>query len=64
MRHTVFRRQMADEFGEVRADMLATDHVMSALGGRTVNQALEAGLDPKHVWLTVCREFEIPVERR
>jgi hypothetical protein len=55
---------MADEFGEVRADMLATDHVMSALGGRTVNQALEAGLDPKHVWLTVCREFEIPVERR
>ena len=34
---------MAQEFGEVRADMLARDHVFSSLGGRTVDQALEAG---------------------
>ena len=64
MRHTVFRRRMAEEFGRVRAEMLAQDHVMSALGGRTVNEALEAGVPPKEVWLAVCETFEVPWGRR
>jgi Protein of unknown function (DUF3046) len=64
MRITVFRRLMAREFGEVRADMLARDHVFSALGGRTVDQALEAGLPAKEIWRTVCEVFEVPRERR
>ncbi len=64
MRHTVFRRQMADHFGETRAEMIAQDHVMSSLGGRTVDEALEAGLEPKQVWLAVCEAFEVPRERR
>ena len=49
MRITVFRKLMAREFGEVRADMLARDHVFSSLGGRTVDQSLEAGLEPKEI---------------
>jgi hypothetical protein len=64
MRFTVFRRMMAEEFGEVRAEMLARDHVFSALGGRTVDQALEAGVPPKDVWQAVCEVFEVPRERR
>ena len=64
MRHTVFRHSMATEFGRLRAEMLAQDHVMSALGGRTVDDALDAGLDPKHVWRTLCDEFDVPFERR
>ena len=64
MRITVFRRLMAEEFGQVRADMLARDHVLSALGGRTVDQALEAGLSTKEIWRAVCDDFEVPVERR
>lgn len=64
MRHTVFRRQMAEEFGEIRAEMLAQDHVLSSLGGRTVDQALDAGMFPKEVWGAVCEAFEIPYERR
>ncbi|MQA09291.1 MAG: DUF3046 domain-containing protein [Pseudonocardiaceae bacterium] len=64
MRITVFRRLMAEEFGEVRAEMLARDHVMSALGSRTVDQALDAGLPAKEVWRAVCDDFEIPSERR
>jgi hypothetical protein len=64
MRHTTFRRLMAGEFGRVRAEMLAQDHVLSSLGGRTVDEALEAGIEPKDVWRAVCEAFEVPVERR
>jgi hypothetical protein len=64
MRFTVFRRLMADEFGEVRAEMLARDHVFSELGGRTVDDALEAGISPKDVWRAVCEAFDVPAERR
>jgi len=64
MRHTVFRRRMAEEFGRVRADMLAQDHVLSELGGRTPDEALEAGIDPKQVWQVLCEVFEVPPARR
>lgn len=64
MRITVFRNLMAKEFGEIRADMLARDHVFSALGNRTVDDALEAGLPPKDIWRVVCESFEVPPERR
>lgn len=64
MRITVFRRLMADEFGATRAEMLAKDHVLSGLEGRTVEQALEAGVPAKEIWKQVCTEFEVPAERR
>jgi DUF3046 family protein len=64
MRITVFRRLMAQEFGEVRAEMLARDHVFSTLGNRTVDQALEAGVSTKEIWRAVCDTFEVPPERR
>jgi hypothetical protein len=64
VRMTVFRRLMAQEFGRVRAEMLAADHVLGELGTRTVNEAIEAGEDPKDVWKAVCEAFDIPLERR
>jgi Protein of unknown function (DUF3046) len=64
MRITVFRKMMADEFGEIRADMLARDHVFGVLGNRTVDEALEAGLSTKEIWRAVCDAFEVPPERR
>jgi hypothetical protein len=64
VRLTHFRELMADEFGAARAASLAADHVFSELGGRTVNGALEAGLDPKDVWRAVCAALEVPPERR
>jgi hypothetical protein len=64
MRITVFRNLMAREFGEVRADMLARDHVFSSLGGRTIDGALEAGVSTKEIWRAVCEAFEVPPERR
>lgn len=64
MRITVFRRLMAEEFGPGRAEVLAKDHVFSSLGGRTIDQALEAGTPAKEIWRAVCVEFEVPAERR
>ncbi|OLF04331.1 hypothetical protein BLA60_41375 [Actinophytocola xinjiangensis] len=64
MRITVFRKMMADEFGEIRADMMARDHVFSSLGSRTVDQALEAGVPAKEIWRAVCDAFEVPPDRR
>jgi hypothetical protein len=64
MRITVFRRLMSQEFGEIRAEMLARDHMFSSLGNRTVDQALEAGLPAKEIWRAVCETFEVPPERR
>lgn len=64
MRHTLFHERMTAEFGELRADMLARDHVFTSLGQRTVNEALEAGVPPKEVWRAVCEVFEVPKNRR
>ena len=64
MRITAFRKMMAEEFGEIRADMLARDHVFSALDNRTVDQALEAGVPTKEIWRAVCDAFEVPPDRR
>jgi hypothetical protein len=64
MRITHFRQRMDEEFGPARAAALAHDHVFADLGGRTVNEALEVGIDTKRVWAVVCTTFEVPEERR
>ncbi|MCD2189723.1 DUF3046 domain-containing protein [Actinomycetospora soli] len=64
MRLTHFRQLMEDEFGAVRASSIARDHVFSALAGRTVEQALEDGEEPREVWRAVCAEFDVPASRR
>ncbi|MEV6718444.1 DUF3046 domain-containing protein [Lentzea sp. NPDC051208] len=64
MRITMFRKLMAGEFGQVRAEMIAHDHVLSSLGGRTADEALEAGTEAKEVWIAVCEAFDVPENRR
>ena len=64
MRLTQFRELMTDEFGAARAASVARDHVLADLGGRTVEEALEAGIDPRRVWLAVCEAYEVPSTRR
>ena len=64
VRLTQFRELMVDEFGAARAAALSRDHVFAELGGRTVEQALEAGIDPRKVWRAVCEVYEVPLARR
>ncbi|MGX7826856.1 DUF3046 domain-containing protein [Actinokineospora sp. 24-640] len=64
MRITAFRSRLAQEFGALLADTIARDHVFAALGGRTVDQAIDAGLPTKDIWQAVCEVFEVPADRR
>ena len=60
MRLTVFWERMAEFFGEAYADSVAKDHVLSTLGGRTVDKALADGEDAKVVWRAVSEQFKVP----
>lgn len=64
MRLTHFRNLMAEEFGPVRAASVSRDHVFADLDGRTVEQALEAGVHPREVWKAVCAAYDVPPSRR
>jgi hypothetical protein len=59
-----FWSRMESQFGTMRAQTVARDHVFSALGGRTALDAIEAGLPVRRVWLAVCEEYEVPVRER
>jgi DUF3046 family protein len=60
VRLTEFWVRMKEQFGDVYAESLAKDYVLSNLGGRTVNQALADGEDAKVVWRAVCDTFNVP----
>jgi hypothetical protein len=60
VRLTVFWQKMRGQFGDIYAASVAKDHVLTDLGGRTVDQALAAGVEPKEIWRAVCEAFEIP----
>ena len=60
MRLTEFWARMKEQFGDVYAESLAKDYVLSNLGERTVNKALADGEDPKVVWRAVCDTFNLP----
>ena len=64
MRLTYFRELMEGEFGAARAAAVSRDHVFAALGGRTVEEALEAGIEPREVWRAVCEAYDVPPARR
>ena len=64
VRVTEFWDRMRDQFGSAYADAVARDQVIAKLGGRSPHAALEAGIDPKQVWLAVCEHFELPVNIR
>ncbi len=60
MRHTEFWARMDDALGAAYARSWADMFVLGELGGRTVEQALAAGVPPKQVWAAVWRVLELP----
>ena len=63
MRQTQFRELVEQQFGPVRGASLLVDHVLTGLGGRTAEQAIEAGVDPRDVWWALCADFDVPRDR-
>jgi len=64
MRHTEFWVRMDQHLGEAYARSYARDQVLPTLGGRTVEQALNAGDDVKMVWRAVVEALQLPVSER
>lgn len=55
---------MEHEFGAVYSRHLARDLVPGDFGEMTAQQALDAGIEVRSVWLAICRVQDVPVERQ
>ncbi|GHE14471.1 MULTISPECIES: DUF3046 domain-containing protein [Klenkia] len=64
MRLQEFWGRVREEFGDVRGEAIARDHVFSAFEGRTAVGALDAGVPVRTVWLAICEEFDVPAQVR
>ena len=63
MRITELRFRMKEYF--LDSDTYARDTVHSALGGQTVNQALDMGMEPGEIWkAVVAHNPEMPAKFR
>lgn len=63
MRVSEFRRAVAEEFGEVHGAVLTRDLWLSSYSS-TAEDALRAGAQPREVWLALCREMDVPLQKR
>jgi hypothetical protein len=59
-----FWSRLREQFGSMRAETVARDHVFSSLGGRSAVAAIDAGLPVRTVWLAICEEFDVPRKDR
>ncbi|HEV7211053.1 MAG TPA: DUF3046 domain-containing protein [Blastococcus sp.] len=64
MRLQEFWSRLDGQFGSMRGQSVARDHVFAALGGRTALDAIEHGIAVRKVWLAICEEFEVPPKER
>lgn len=54
---------MNDEFGVAYAAVLEADLVLTELGDRTGAACLTAGVDPKEIWIAICKANNVPESR-
>ena len=54
---------MNDEFGVAYAAVLEADLVLTELGDRTGATCLAAGVDPKEIWIAICKASNVPESR-
>lgn len=64
MRLSEFRRAVAMEFGGSFGAALVRDLVLDDLDNLTCEQALEAGVPARDVWLALCHANDVPESRR
>jgi hypothetical protein len=64
MRHTEFWARLDAVLGRDYSRTWAELTVVRELDGRTTQEALSAGVPPKHVWAAVRRHLELPESER
>ena len=63
MRISNIQELINDEFGAAYAQVLLKDLVLPELADRSPNRALADGLEPREVWLAICRAENVPESR-
>ena len=63
VRHSEFWSLVDEEFGPGRGRLLAREHVLLDLGGRSAEQALADGEPVRDVWLALARSLDVPRSR-
>ena len=63
MRRSEFLRAVEAEFG-ARSASLMNDLVLGSIGSQTASEALSIGVPPRDIWLALCAEMDVPLERR
>ena len=64
VRLTDFWDRMDQVFGPSYARSWAHDHVITALGGLTVDEAIEHGIDTVEIWRAVHADLQLPASER
>jgi hypothetical protein len=64
MRLTDFWERLDAALGPTYARSWAADYVISDLGGRTVLQSIDAGIDTVDIWRAVHTELRLPASER
>ncbi len=62
MKLSEFDVAIAEEFGAM-GPVLRRDTVVVALGNRTPNEALSAGVPAREVWFALCAAQDVPPDR-
>ncbi|EFK53762.1 DUF3046 domain-containing protein [Corynebacterium genitalium ATCC 33030] len=63
MRLTEFQQLIHDEFGDAKGQWVVSSHVFPG-EGKTAEELIESGVDPRYVWEGLCEAFDVPEERR
>lgn len=64
MRHSEFWARMEHHLGSPYSRVWSQQQVLAQLGGRTVEEALAAGIPPRRVWRAVWEDLELPASER
>ena len=64
MRHTELWARLEAALGTDYYRHWASTHVLGGLGGRTVTEALAAGVSAKAVWAEARQALELPASER
>jgi hypothetical protein len=58
-----FQQLVHDEFGAAFAQVLIKDFRLQQFQDQTAEELICSGVDPKEIWLELCRQQSVPKER-
>jgi len=64
VRYREFWELVDEVLGSAHGRALTHELVLARLDGRTPEQALDAGVEPRDVWHALCDELDVPEPRR